>query len=105
MAQILVVDDDAQVREVLRRHLEPAGHTVTEAATAEEGMQHVQADRPDVAVCDMHMPGANGLWLADQIRTVAPATAIILATGDTSLPAGETLRPGVVAYLVKPLKR
>ena len=102
---ILVVDDDANVRHLLRRFLTLAGHEVLEAGTAEDAMVIVEQLPPAVAFCDVHMPGANGLWLADQIRSVSPATAMVLATGDPDVPAVESLRPGIVAYLLKPLDR
>ena len=102
---ILVVDDDANVRHLLRRFLTLAGHEVLEAGTAEDAMAIVEQLPPAVAICDVDPPGADGLWLADQIRSVSPATAIVLATGDPDVPAVESLRPGIVAYLLKPLDR
>lgn len=103
MSHVLIVDDDAKVREVMRRFLEPAGYHVVEAETAEDAVRSVRETAPAVAFCDMHMPGANGLWLTDQIRAISPATAMVLATGDSRIAPAETLRPGIVAYLVKPL--
>ena len=103
--RVLIVDDDERVRALLRRFLEPEGYEVIEAASAEEAVQRLESARPSVAFCDVHMPGANGLWLADQIRALSPATAMVLATGDTEIPPGETLRPGIVSYLLKPLRR
>jgi CheY-like chemotaxis protein len=58
-----------------------------------------------VAICDVHLPGASGLWLAELIRREHPHTAIVLATGDATLPPRETLRASVVAYVVKPVVR
>lgn len=102
---ILIVDDDAGVRQLLRRFLTPTGKDVLEAATAEDAIAMVEQLPPAVAFCDVHMPGANGLWLADQIRRASPATAMVLATGDTDVPASESLRSGIVAYLLKPLEQ
>jgi CheY-like chemotaxis protein len=102
---ILVVDDEPSVRALLRRFLEPAGYEIHEAEDAESAVRLIEERSPAGAVCDVHMPGANGLWLADQIRAASPTTALILATGDDEVPAGESLRPGVVAYLLKPLDR
>jgi DNA-binding NtrC family response regulator len=103
MSRLLIVDDDANVRAVLRRFLETAGYDIAEAGSAEAAASILAAEQPDVAFCDIHMAGASGLWLADQIRKLSPTTALVLATGDTELPAAETLRPGIVAYLLKPL--
>src|SRR2546427_10332625 len=102
---VLMGDDDATVRELLRRFLEQEGYDVIEASSAEEAVQRVESTVPSVAFCDVHMPGANGLWLADQIRALSPATAMVLATGDTDIPPAETLRSGIVSYLLKPLRR
>ena len=102
MPNILVVDDDPNVREVLRRFLESAGYQVVMAATAEDAIGMLSGPPLSVAFCDIHMPGASGLWLAEQIRRASPATAVVLATGDARIPPAESLRSGVVAYMVKP---
>ena len=104
MSHVLIVDDDAKVRELMRRFLEPSGQEIVEAENAELGVESVRSRPPDVVFCDIHMPGANGLWLADQVRTLSPTTALVLATGDSEVPPIESLRAGVVAYLIKPLK-
>jgi DNA-binding NtrC family response regulator len=103
MPHVLIVDDDAKVRGLMRRFLEPAGYEIVEAESAERGFESVVMRPPDVVFCDVHMPGANGLWLADQIRRQSPTTAVVLATGDSEVPPLESLRPGVIAYLIKPL--
>jgi len=102
---VLIVDDEPDVRRLMRRMLEKSGCEIQEAATAEQALDQVEADPPAVAFCDVHMPGANGLWLCDQIRNASPGTAMVLATGDADVPACESLRSGIVAYLVKPLER
>jgi FixJ family two-component response regulator len=55
-----------------------------------------------VVFCDVQMPGQGGLWLAGVLRGQFPQSAIILATGVTTVPATTTLRPGIIAYLTKP---
>jgi CheY-like chemotaxis protein len=82
MSYVLVVEDDAKARRLLCRFLEPFGYLVIEAGSAEQAVGYVTGSHPDVAFCDVHMPGANGLWLADQIRSLSSTTAIVLATGD-----------------------
>jgi CheY-like chemotaxis protein len=104
-SRVLIVDDEGSVRELLRRILEREGYEVIEAADAEEALQRVELLSPSVAFCDVHLTGANGLWLADQIRAMSPATAMVLATGDPEIPAAESLRPGIVSYLLKPFSR
>ena len=105
LSHVLVVDDDQPTRHILRRFLERAGYWVREAGSAHEALARIAESVPAVALCDVHMPGANGLWLADQIRVQSPTTAIVLVTGDHDIPPVESLRRGVVGYVLKPLRR
>ena len=102
---ILVVDDQSGFRELLKRMLEPAGYEVRTATDAHEAVISIAESPPAVAILDVHMPGPNGLWLANRIRARSPKTAIVLATSDDTVPPVESLRKGVVAYIVKPLER
>jgi DNA-binding NtrC family response regulator len=105
MASVLIVDDDARIQELLRRWLKAADHTLRFAENADAALVALGEQHPAVIVCDIHMPGANGLWLADRVRGIAPTTAIVLATGDNTVPPFESLRQGVVAYVLKPFQR
>lgn len=105
ITHVLVVDDQSAFRDLLKRMLEPAGYEVRTAADAHAALQSIAESRPAVAVLDIHMPGPNGLWLANQIRAHSPSTAIVLATSDDTVPPAESLRKGVVAYVLKPLRR
>ena len=78
---VLVVDDETGVRELMARWLASGGYDVRTAANAEEALQRVHDRPPAVALCDIRMPGHDGLWLAHQIRHDAPETAVIMATG------------------------
>ena len=98
---VLIVDDEAGVRELWERAVAALGYHTILAADAETAMRLLPQE-PHVALVDVRLPGASGLWLADHIRIASPTTAIIFATGDTRIPATETLRPHVTAYLVKP---
>lgn len=102
---VLVVDDQSGFRELLKRMLEPAGYEVRTATDAHEAVISIAEAPPAVAILDVHMPGPNGLWLANRIRARSPKTAIVLATSDDTVPPVESLRKGVVAYIVKPLQR
>ncbi len=105
MADVLIVDDSAQIRQLLREFISPLGHQIREAGSAEDALALVVEAQPDVAFCDVHLTAANGLWLADQIRSVSPHTAMVLATGDSEVPPYESLRPGIVAYILEPFTR
>jgi len=99
---VLVVDDDASIRELLRRILEPAGYQVVVAQDAASALAAMAEHSPQVAFLDVHMPGENGLWLADQIRDRFPTAATVLATADSHLSPIENVRRGVIGYLIKP---
>jgi putative nucleotidyltransferase with HDIG domain len=105
-ASVLVVDDEVGVRELIARWLVGGGYDVSTASGAEEALNRVRDTAPAVAVCDIRMPGRDGLWLAQQIRQDAPETAVIMATGVQDVGSAVTsLRQGVIDYLTKPFGR
>jgi response regulator RpfG family c-di-GMP phosphodiesterase len=103
---VLIVDDENGVRDLLARWLEAGGYSVTTAASADEALGRLEMSPPAVALCDIRMPGRDGLWLAERIRASYPETAVIMATGVQDVgPAVQTLRQGVIDYLTKPFGR
>lgn len=106
MSSVLLVDDEAGIRTVMRRWTESLGYDVREADNA-EGALRLMADRAsDVVVCDIGMPGHDGLWLVERIRANHPNSAVVMATGATDVDAALfSLQQGVVDYLVKPFDR
>jgi response regulator RpfG family c-di-GMP phosphodiesterase len=103
---VLIVDDENGVRDLMARWLASGGYTVTTAGSAEEALGHLQDSPTAVALCDIRMPGHDGLWLAERIREDYPETAVIMATGVQDVgPAVKTLRQGVIDYLTKPFGR
>jgi cyclic di-GMP phosphodiesterase len=103
---VLVVDDENVVRDLMSRWLEAGGYCVASAAGADEALGLMQTFPPAVALCDIRMPGRDGLWLADRIRQTYPETAVIMATGIYDVGAAAvSLREGVVDYLTKPFGR
>lgn len=105
MDSILVVDDEAQIRELLTRWLTDAGHEVREADSAERALTVMAERAAAVVMCDIEMPGQGGVWLADQLRERHPASAMILATALDTIPPTTSFKSGIVEYLVKPFKR
>src|SRR5690349_16421863 len=100
---VLIVDDENSVRTLMARWLESGGLRVTTASSAEEALDQLHESPPAVALCDIRMPGHDGLWLAERIRQEYPETAVIMATGVQDVgPAVQTLRQGVIDYLTKP---
>ena len=105
MANVMVVDDEAEIRTLLSRWLTAAGHTVTEAADSDAALHALATADTEVVLCDVRMPGKDGLWLASEIRRRFPTHGLLFATGETRLPPAATLREGVVAYVLKPFDR
>ncbi|HVL66088.1 MAG TPA: HD domain-containing phosphohydrolase [Vicinamibacterales bacterium] len=103
---ILVVDDEDSVRELLIRWLEASGYVVVAARSAEEALARLEVNPAAVVLCDIRMPGHDGLWLAARVRQRFPETAVIMATGVQDVEASiESMRQGVVDYLTKPFGR
>lgn len=101
---VLVVDDEAVVRDFLQRCLETAGYRVKQATSADEALAFMTETPTAAVLCDIMMPGHDGLWLAQRIRAKWPRAAIIMAT---AVDDHETVRQssalGAVDYLTKPI--
>jgi two-component system response regulator TctD len=99
--RVLVCDDAEPVRHTLTRALRAsAGHTVDEAATAEEALAILRATRVDVVVMDHDLPGMSGLDAVRSLRARGGATPVLLLTGDAGV--RDLIRDDdAVAHLVK----
>jgi DNA-binding NtrC family response regulator len=105
MSAVLIVDDDARMREVLARWLAAAGYETREAPDAETAYDLLAAGGSDVVLCDVTMPGRGGLWLVERAREEFPAVAMVLATGMEHVHPSISLGGNVVDYLIKPFER
>ena len=100
---ILIVDDDADTRELLSEFARLSGFAVRVAEDGVEALDHVIADDEiDALVTDLTMPGLDGLQLAAHARTLRPELAVVLMTGHTGR-LDEVLQAGAVP-LIKPFK-
>ena len=81
MAKLLVIDDEVDIRSVLKTILERAGYEVDVAADASEGMDLLRANRPDLVITDIIMPGKDGVQIVYDIRMEFPNTRIIVISG------------------------
>jgi CheY-like chemotaxis protein len=77
---ILTIDDEAQILELLREALTAAGYRVTGVSSAEEALQVVRADPPDLILTDLQLEETDGFDVIDQLKAVAPKIPIILLT-------------------------
>ena len=104
---VLVVEDHADLREVLRAWLERDGAVVNEACNGQEALQALLTrPRPDVIVCDLHMPGMDGCAFLARMREKAGFghVPVIALTGSVSNGAVmRTLEAGFQAHLTKPV--
>src|SRR3954454_5402065 len=103
--RILVVDDDSDVRELLRILLERAGFQVTTAADGREALRRTYAVRPDLVVLDVAMPGLSGWETIDRIRDISDVPILILTACVTESEKVRGLRGGADDYVTKPFGR
>ena len=104
--QILVVDDEAAQREILRTILTAEGYQVETAGTAAEALDKGGKRRFDLILSDLRMPGADGLSLVRDLSREDPPTLVIIMTGFGSLDSAEqAMKQGAFDYLTKPLER
>jgi len=104
--QILVVDDEAAQREILRTILAAEGYHVELAKTAAEALEKAGRKRFDLVLTDLRMPGADGLSLVRDLSREDPPTLVIIMTGFGSLDSAEqAMLQGAFDYLAKPLER
>ncbi len=99
---ILVVDDEPQIRRVMRTALSAAGYTIVEARTGEEALEKIRDERIDLILLDMNMPGLGGLETCREIRRVNEAPIIMLTVRNTERDKVMALDAGADDYVVKP---
>ncbi len=108
--KILVVDDENDVRDVIRLQLEQKGFNVLEAMDGQKAIDILQSGDNMVNVglilCDIRMPKVNGVEAIEFLKKEAPGIPIVVITGypDTELATG-LLKKGVKDYLVKPVEK
>jgi len=102
MARILIVDDDAVLRDALEIFLTRDGHLVATAADGGAGVQAFMRSVPDLVVLDRDLPVLTGSVVLEKIRELSPATPVLMLTGyDAPEDAAKYLRAGATAFLSK----
>ncbi len=108
-AHILSIDDESEIRELLRDVLTAAGYRFTGVSTAAEAVRVVHADPPALIITDLQLEESDGFELIDELKALAPQIPIILLTGvlfDPDVVQGAVSRK-IAAYVEKtaPLER
>ena len=103
---ILVVDDEVNIRGALVTMLEKKGHQVRGVATAEEGLEHMETTPAELVITDLRMPGIGGMEFLRRLKDTWPDTEVVVMTAYGSIDtAVEAMRLGAYDYLTKPIDR
>jgi two-component system, OmpR family, KDP operon response regulator KdpE len=101
-ARILVVDDEPQIRRVLRTTLTSRGYEIAEVASGEEAVEAIRAERPDLILLDVNMPGMGGFAACREIREQSDIPIVMLTVRNTERDKVDALDAGADDYVVKP---
>ncbi len=99
---ILIVDDEPQIRRVMRTTLSSNGYAVLEAKNGEEALEMIRKERPELVLLDVNMPGMSGLEVCREIRDQSDIAIIMLTVRNTEHDKVMALDAGADDYVVKP---
>lgn len=107
MARVLVVDDEAAIRDTLRSILERQGYEVAEAGNVRGALAQLEREPdPDCALVDLRLPDEEGTAVLDAVQRRGLSTAVVMISGHASIPAAvAAVRAGAFDFLEKPLDR
>ncbi len=102
-AQILLIDDDADLLRLLSMRLNAWNYQVITASSAEEGLSRLAVETPHLVLSDIRLPGKDGLALFEEVQMRWPTLPVILLTAHGTIPeAVQAMTRGVFGYLTKP---
>jgi CheY-like chemotaxis protein len=103
LGKVLVVDDELEVRQVLREFLSSRGYDVTTASGGAEAVAIVETIKPDLILLDVAMPDMDGVETLKRIVAIEPALAVIMVTANSDIgTTSKLLALGAVDYVPKP---
>lgn len=102
MSKALIIDDETQMRRLLRMVLESRGYEVVEAADGEQGLQEAAFHRPDVILLDLGLPGIGGIDVLKRLREWTDVPLLVLSVRDQERVKVEALELGADDYVTKP---
>lgn len=100
--KVLIIDDEPQIRRLIRAALDRAGYAIIEAGNAREAMEMLRAERPDISLLDLGLPDRDGLELVQLIKQQSDTTLIIVSARDATEEKVAALDLGADDYLTKP---
>ena len=102
---ILIVDDEKDIRESLSAVLKTEGYICTEAENGEKALEKIEASNFDIIISDIVMPRVDGMKLLEKSLQISPSTLIVLMTAYASIETAiSALRKGAADYLLKPIE-
>src|SRR5215468_5184374 len=101
-ARIMIVDDDPQIRRVLRTALVAQGYEILDARNGGEALEKLRDEKVDLIILDMNMPGMSGLETCRTIRSSSDVSIIMLTVRDAEADKVEALDAGADDYMTKP---
>src|SRR4051812_16008835 len=101
-AKVLVADDDADIRGLVRALLERHGHAVRAVGDGQEALRALYAEKPDVILLDVDMPGMDGWAVLGRVRELTDVPVLMLTAKAGELDMVRGLRSGADDYVVKP---
>jgi DNA-binding NtrC family response regulator len=103
-ATVLVVDDELVIRDTVAEYLSNVGYAVERCGTGEEAVARAAGRKFDVVLCDVNLPGMDGLDVLNRLAAVSPETFVILITAYATVEtAVEAFQKGAHDYLIKPI--
>src|ERR1043165_2110778 len=102
-SRILVIDDEAAIRDALKMTLEYEGYEFIGAATGQEGLALVEREAPDLVLLDVKMPGMDGIEVLDRLRAMNDALPVVVISGHGTIStAVEATKKGAFDFIEKP---
>jgi two-component system, OmpR family, KDP operon response regulator KdpE len=102
MSKAIIIDDETQMRRLLRMVLEARGYEVVEAEEGQRALQEVAFHRPDVVLLDLGLPGLSGIEVLKRLREWTDVPVLILSVRDQESVKVEALESGADDYVTKP---
>ena len=105
MDKLLLIDDEPDIVRVLSISLKADGYEVIPAANGAEGLAAYQAERPDIVITDIKMPGMDGIEVLKKVKDINADAEVIIITGHGDIEnAIEALKHGASDYINKPVR-